>query len=150
MNTRSITRFAFVLVIAVLITGLSACDQIQQLLLSAPPQMEGLRGEIPIGVVLPLTGTLAAPYGLPMQRGFELAREEINRSGRLGDAKITFITEDDQGTVGDAIEAYNKLIHQGDVSVILGPANSSQVRETFPIAQQNRVVAISSSPPPPV
>ena len=96
MNTRSITRFAFVLVIAVLITGLSACDQIQQLLLSAPPQMEGLRGEIPIGVVLPLTGPLAPPYGLPMQRGFEIARDEINRSGRLGDAKITFITEDDR------------------------------------------------------
>ena len=79
-----------------------------------------------------------------MQRGFELAREEINNSGQLGDAKITFITEDDRGTVEDAVEAYNKLIHQGGVFVILGPANSSQVREAFPIAQQNRVVAISS------
>ena len=58
-----------------------------------------------------------------MQRGFELARDEINRSGRLGDAKITFITEDDQGTVEDAIEAYNKLIRQDGVSIILGPAN---------------------------
>ena len=79
-----------------------------------------------------------------MQRGFELAREEINNSGQLGDAKITFITEDDRGTVEDAVDAYNKLIHQGHVSVILGPANSSQVREAFPIAQQNRVVAIRS------
>ena len=79
-----------------------------------------------------------------MQRGFEIDREEINNLGQLGDAKITFITEDDQGTVEDAVEAYNKLIHQDGVSVILGPANSSQVRETFPIAQQNRVVAISS------
>ena len=79
-----------------------------------------------------------------MQRGFELARDEINRSGRLGDAKITFITEDDRGTVEDAVETYHKLIHQDGVSVILGPANSSQVREAFPIAQQNRVVAISS------
>ena len=79
-----------------------------------------------------------------MQRGFELARKAINNSGQLGDAKITFITEDDQGTVEDAVEAYHKLIHQDGVSVILGPANSSQVREAFPIAQQNRVVAISS------
>ena len=30
------------------------------------------------------------------------------------------------------------------MSIILGPANSSQVREAFPIAQQRRVVAISS------
>ena len=47
------------------------------------PQMKGISGEISI-----LTGALAAPYGLPMQRGFELAREEINNSGQLGDAKI--------------------------------------------------------------
>ena len=97
--------------------------------------MEGLSGDIPIGVVLPLTGALAAPYGLPMQRGFELAREEINNSGMLGDAKIVFITEDDQGAVEKAVEAYNKLIDQDGVPVILGPANSSQVREAFPIAQ---------------
>ena len=141
MKIRRFTKFAFALVIAALIVGVPPWDQIQR---SATPQMEGLNGEIPIGVVLPLTGALAAPYGLPMQRGFELAREEINNSGQLGDAKITFITEDDRGTVEDAVEAYNKLIHQDDVSVILGPANSSQVREAFPIAQQNRVVAISS------
>ena len=134
----NIRRFAmFVLTIASLIMGGSTYARMT-------PQMEGLSGEIPIGVVLPLTGALAAPYGLPMQRGFELAREEINNSEELGDAKITFITEDDQGTVENAVEVYNKLIRQDGVPVILGPANSSQVREAFPIAQQNRVVAISS------
>ncbi len=137
MVTRRSATLAFVLTIASLILGFSTFAQMSS-------QMEGLSGEIPIGVVLPLTGALAAPYGLPMQRGFELAREEINNSEMLGDAKITFITEDDQGTVEDAVEAYNKLIDQDGVSVILGPANSSQVREAFPIAQQNQVVAISS------
>ena len=137
MNIRRFTSFVSALAIVALIVGFSTYAQMTS-------QMEGLNGDILIGVVLPLTGALAAPYGLPMQRGFELAREEINNSGQLGDAKITFITEDDRGAVEDAVEAYNKLIHQGDVSVILGPANSSQVREAFPIAQQNRVVAISS------
>ncbi len=137
MNISKFTKFALVLAIAVLIMRFSAYAQMT-------PQMKGLSGELPIGVVLPLTGALAAPYGLPMQRGFELAHEEINNSGQLGDAKITFITEDDQGTVEDAVKAYNKLIHQEGVPLILGPANSSQVREGFPIAQQNRVVAISS------
>ncbi|MYE91322.1 ABC transporter substrate-binding protein [Candidatus Poribacteria bacterium] len=141
MKTRRITAFACALATVVLIAGVPLWDQIQR---SATPQIEDLHGEISIGVVLPLTGGLAAPYGLPMQRGFELAREQINNSGQLGDVKITFITEDDQGTVEDAVEAYNKLIHQDGVPVILGPANSSQVREAFPIAQQNRVVAISS------
>ena len=133
MNIRRLTPFVSALTIIALIVGFSTYAQ-----------MEALSGDISIGVVLPLTGALAAPYGLPMQRGFELAREEINHSGMLGDAKIIFITEDDQGTVEDAVKAYNKLIDQDGVPVILGPANSSQVREAFPIAQQNRVVAISS------
>ena len=137
MNIRRFATFVFVLTMTSLIMGGSTYAQMT-------PQMERLNGEIPIGVVLPLTGALAAPYGLPMQRGFELAREEINNSGQLGDAKITFITEDDRGTVEDAVDANNKLIRQYGVPVILGPANSSQVREAFPIAQENRVVAISS------
>lgn len=133
MSIRRFTPFVSALTIVALIVGFSTYAQ-----------MEALSGDIPIGVALPLTGALAAPYGLPMQRGFELAREEINSSGMLGDAKITFITEDDQGAVKNAVEAYNKLIHQDGVPVILGPANSSQVREAFPIAQKNGVVAISS------
>ena len=77
----NIRRFAmFVLTIASLIMGGGTYAQMT-------PQMEGLSGDIPIGIVLPLTGALAAPYGLPMQRGLELAREEINNSGELGDAK---------------------------------------------------------------
>ena len=137
MNIRRFAAFVFVLMIASLIMGGTTYAQVSS-------QMEGLIGDITIGVVLPLTGALATPYGLPIQRGFELAREEVNNSGKLGDAKITFITEDDRGNIEDAVKAYNKLIHQDGVPLILGPANSSQVREAFPIAQQNRVVAISS------
>jgi len=103
--------------------------------------MEGLDGEIPIGVVLPITGRLAA-IGLRMEEGFELAREEINNS-QLSNVRIKFIIEDDRTTVEGAVEAFNKLIHQDGVSAILGPASSSAASEAFPIAQQNRVVALS-------
>ena len=140
MNIRSITTFAFVLGIVALIAGLSACDQIQQIL--QPPQMEELSGEIPIGVVLAQTGPFAAPYGLPMLDGFELARKHINNSGVLGDAKITFITEDDQSE--SAIEAVNKLIHQDGVSAIVGFAISTQLEQVIPIAEENGVVVVSS------
>ena len=142
MNIRRFTPFAFVLAIALLIVGLSACDQIQQLLLPATPQMEGLSGEIPIGVVLSLTGRLASSFGRPMQHGFDLALEDINNS-QLGDATIKFIIKDDRSTVEGAVEAYNKLIQQEGVSAILGPATSSATKEAFPVAQQNQVVAIS-------
>ena len=84
MNIRRFTTFAFVLTITSLIIGLSACDQIQQFLLPETPQMEGLRGEIVIGVVLPQTGHLGpgefGPGALVMENGFNMAREEINNS----------------------------------------------------------------------
>ncbi|MYE90725.1 ABC transporter substrate-binding protein [Candidatus Poribacteria bacterium] len=141
MNIRRFTTFTFVLAIVTLIAGLSACDQIGQLLIPTTPQMEGLSGEIPIGVVLPITGRLAA-IGLRMGEGFELAREEINRS-RPSNVRIKFIIEDDETAVEGAVRAFNKLIHQDGVPAILGPASSSAAREAFPIAQQNGVVALS-------
>ncbi len=143
MNTIRFTRFVFVLATFALIVGLSACDQIQGLLLPAPPQMEGLSGELSIGLVYPATGRLAS-VGMEMGSGFELALEEINNS-QLGNTKLKFITEDDQSTVEGAVEAYNKLIHQDGVSVILGPATSSATEVAFPIAQHSGVVAISAT-----
>ena len=143
MNINRVTRLAFVLTIIALIAGFSACDQIQGLLIPAPSQMEDLSGEISVGLVLPITGRLAS-FGLPIQRGFELAVEEVNNS-QLSDVKLQFITEDDQSTIEGAVAAYNKLIHQDGVSAIFGPTTSSQAEAAFLIAQQNRVVAFSSS-----
>ena len=133
----------FALAIVTLIVGFSACDQIQQLLLPATPQMEGVSGEISIGLVYPATGRLA-PVGLEMESGFELALKEINNS-QLGKTKLKFITEDSQGNAEGAITAFNKLIHQDGVSTILGPATSSATAAAFPIAQQSGVVAISAT-----
>ena len=102
---------------------------------------EGLPVEIAIGVVLPL----ATPSGLEIRNGFELAREEINGSSKLGGASIEFIIEDSRRSVEGAVEAFNKLIHQDGVSAILGPTLSTEAKEVFPIAQRNQVVAFSST-----
>ena len=144
MNMRGFTKFVFVLAIIALIAGLSACDQIQQLLVPAPSETppETERLEIPIGVVLSLTGRLSSTFGVPIGNAFESALEEVNNS-RLRGRSIKFIIEDDQSTVEGAVAAYNKLIHQEGVSVILGPATSSQSQAVFPIAQENQVVAFS-------
>ena len=143
MNTLRSAQFVIILAIIVLIAGLSACDQIEQLLIPAPPQMEGASEEIPIGIVYPTTGRLAS-VGMEMGSGFELALEEINNS-QFNNVKLRFITEDSQGSAEGAIAAFNKLIHQDGVSVILGPATSSATEAAFPIAQQNGVVAISAT-----
>ena len=143
LNIRRLAKFVSVLAIVALIAGLSACDQIGQLLIPVTPQMEGLRGEIRVGLVYPATGRLGS-VGMEMGSGFALALEEINNS-QLSDTKLKFITEDSRGNAEGAIAAFNKIIHQDGVSIILGPATSSATAAAFPIAQQNGVVAISAT-----
>ena len=96
---------------------------------------------IPIGVVLPLTGD-GRVASLFVKNGAELARDEVNRS-RRGSAALRFIVEDSESRPDVAVSAFNKLIHQDKVPVILGPGYSSSAAVAFPIAQRNRVVAFS-------
>ena len=142
MNTQKFTLLAFLFTIVVLIIGFSACDRVSQIVQPTTPQMTEVSADISIGVVLPLTGRLSASFGIPISHGFELALNEINTAQQNG-GQLKFITEDDGSTVEGAVEAFNKLIHQDGVSVILGSATSSQTEMTFPIAQENQVVAIS-------
>ena len=136
---KKIIIFTFALLIIALTVGLFSCDRVVSV--ASDGEVSEMMGEeIPIGVVVALTGQHAEPYGFPMQRGFELAREEINR---LGGVNLTFITVDDQSTVEGAKEAVQHLVNQG-VPAIVGLAISTHLKEAAPIAQKNRVIAFSS------
>ena len=95
---------------------------------------------VPIGVVVALTGKHAEAYGFAMQRGFEMAREEINSQG---DVNLTFITVDDQSTPSGAKKSVQQLVDQG-VPAIVGLAISTHLKAAAPIAQENKVIAFSS------
>ncbi len=137
-------KFSFIFAVIALIVGISACDELVSILPSGDaPHVGGVGGEIPVGLVYPVTGRLAT-FALPISRGFELALEEINNA-QLGDVRIKFIVADDLSTPEGAVEAYQKLIEQDNVPVIFGPTTSGQAEAAFPIAQQNQVVAFSSS-----
>ena len=142
--------FTFIVAIATLIIGVSACERISQITQPATPEIEDKSGEISIGVVLPLTGHLASAGEL-MKQGLDLALNEINNPQLVGaisesgpsNTKLKFIVEDDASTPEGAVDAFNKLIHEDNMSIILGPASSSATEAAFPIAQENRIVAIS-------
>lgn len=143
--------FMLIVAIATLIIGFSACERISQITQPATPEIEGKSDEISVGVVLPLTGHLAAAGEL-MKQGFDLALSEINNPQLAGgvpsesrpkNIKLKFFIEDDTSTPEGAVDAFNKLIHEDSMSIILGPASSSATRAAFPIAQDNRIVAIS-------
>lgn len=114
---------------------------------SAPPgegSTKGLSGEILIGAVWSLTGD-AAVYGPSQKKASELALDEINNSGMLGDAKLKMITEDDRSTKEGAITAYEKLIKKEKVIAILGPTLSNSAKASNPIAQDAKVVVLGVS-----
>ncbi len=141
MNIRRIVTFAFVFAIIALTVGLSGCERAAQMVPDDTTTMpEMMDADLPIGVVVSLTGKDAEPYGLPMERGFELAREEINM---LSDGNLMFVTVDDQSSESGAVAAVQQLVDQG-VSVIVGIAISDYLEDAFPIAQENGVVAFSS------
>jgi branched-chain amino acid transport system substrate-binding protein len=99
--------------------------------------------EIKIGAVMPLTGD-GATYGQNLRNGMELALSEINASGTGVKYKIIF--EDDKGSVKDAVSSYQKLISQDKVQIILGPAYSGQSLAVAPIAEKNKIVALTTLP----
>ena len=143
MKMSRITKFVHVCMMITLIVGLSACDELVSILSTSDlPEMAGVQGEIPIGVVLPLTGRDAGPYGLSMKNGFDLALAEIN-SAQLGDAGITFVERDNMSTLDGTTAAFNELIAH-DVPAILGVALSSRFKVALQIAQENEVIAFSS------
>ena len=139
MKAKRLPTSAFLLAIATLTIGLSSCDRaVAAMSDDEVPRI--VSAEIPIGVVVALTGHHAEPYGLPMQRGFELAREEINN---LGDVKLAFMTADDMSTPDGAKAAVRRLVNQ-KVPAIVGLAISTHLKEAAPIAQENKVIAFSS------
>ena len=141
MYIKRIATFAFIFAIVALVVGLSSCERIPPPPVMDDAEMPPVMTEgITIGVAVALTGPSADPYGLPMQRGFELAREEINM---LSDANITFISVDTHSTVEGAVAAVQELVDQ-DVPALVGVGISTQLAEAFPIAQEAGVVAFSS------
>ncbi len=132
--------FTYIIAITTLIVGLSACEQVTEVIQSSTKDQSN---EISIGLVLPLTGHLGSA-GKLMKEGYDLALDEIN-AAQIGNTQLKFIIEDSTSTAEGAVEGFKKLIHEDGVSIIIGPASSSETQAAFPIARDNQIVAISST-----
>jgi branched-chain amino acid transport system substrate-binding protein len=99
---------------------------------------------VKIGTVGPLTGG-AANYGINVQRGVEIAVEEANASGELGDITLELISEDTGGDWSAAANAFTKLIEIDGVDVIVGAVLSSETQAGGPIAMEAKIPTISPS-----
>src|SRR4051794_20804587 len=76
-------------------------------------------GDIPSGVVAPLTGD-NAKYGDSARKGLDLAVDEVNGTGGVRGRKLRLIYEDSQGVPQKGVSAIQKLITADRVPVVIG------------------------------
>lgn len=97
-------------------------------------------GAVRIGIVLPLSGSMAE-YGENARRGLTLAQEELNRDG--SGRQVELIVQDTLGTPSGTIDAVRRLIDVEHVKFIIGGLTSGGVLSAAPYAQENGVLFFS-------
>ena len=99
---------------------------------------------IKIGTIGPFTGDIAT-YGISTKNGVEVAVDEFNKNGGINGKKVILISEDTRGDQTEAANAASKLIEQDKVTAIVGGVISSETMTAGPIADDAKIVTISSS-----
>lgn len=108
------------------------------------PQV-GLSGEVPIGVLLPLSGPLAT-LGEPNRPAVLIAADEINKLLEKSGAnwRIRLYIEDTETKPEIALEKLMSL-HAKGVKVVIGPMGSGEVLKIKEYADSNKILIISQS-----
>jgi branched-chain amino acid transport system substrate-binding protein len=106
------------------------------LLLGALPA--GAADTVKVGIVLPLTGSMAK-FGEIEKQSFEMAAEEINAAGGINGKKLELLFEDTTGRPEVGRSVVEKLITKDKVVMIGGGYSSSVTYAVAAVCQQNRV-----------
>ncbi|HXH13655.1 MAG TPA: ABC transporter substrate-binding protein [Alphaproteobacteria bacterium] len=72
---------------------------------------------IPIGLIAPLSGSLAAA-GQAIQRGMLLALDEINRDGGILGRQLTLVVRDVDNDPAAGVAALQELVHQHGIAAV--------------------------------
>ncbi len=112
-------------------------------LLPGPAPAAGpVAGPVRIGVVLPLTGPLAAG-GEEARNSLQMAVEEINRSGGVGGRALVAEVADSRGDPATARAAVDALA-AGKVALVAGVLPSAEARQAAAAAEARRVPYLSA------
>lgn len=98
--------------------------------------------EIKIGANFELTGGVAN-YGTQGLNGLKLAIKQANAAGGVLGKQINLVVADNKSEASEAANAATKLLSTDKVKVLVGPAVTSNVLATSPIAAQNKTPLIA-------
>ena len=90
------------------------------------------KSPIQVGYLPALTGP-SSSTGVGINRGTQLAIEEINKSGGIDGRQIELIVRDTQSEPTKAVNGAAELIHAHKVNVVLGPVNSGESLAVVPL-----------------
>jgi branched-chain amino acid transport system substrate-binding protein len=85
-----------------------------------------------IGYLPALTGP-SSSTGVGINRGIQLAVQELNAAGGIGGRKLELITRDTQSDPTKAVNGAAELTHGQKVSVVFGPVNSGESLAVVPL-----------------
>jgi branched-chain amino acid transport system substrate-binding protein len=82
----------------------------------------------------------------PYKKGWELALEEINKSGGIAGRKLEVVSREDGGNAGDAVRTAEELLSRENVSLLMGTFASNIGLAVSNLANQRKVVFIAAEP----
>lgn len=106
-------------------------------------EVSKVKGPIKIGFSTALSGDAAA-WGLPIKKGAEIALDKVNQEGGVNGRKLELIFEDDKCDGKEGVTVANKLINVDKVPAVIGTVCSAATLAMAPIAEQNKVLLLSS------
>jgi branched-chain amino acid transport system substrate-binding protein len=93
---------------------------------------------IKIGYLPALTGP-SSSTGIGINRGTELAVNEINAAGGINGRKIELIVRDTQSDPTKAVNAVAELTQRQKVAIIFGPLNSGEALAATPLIARDKI-----------
>src|ERR1700726_2874954 len=87
---------------------------------------------IPVGYLPALTGP-SSSTGIGINRGLQLAVQEINAAGGIGGRQLELITRDTQSDPTKAVNGAAELSRAQKVSAVVGPVNSGESLAVVPL-----------------
>lgn len=109
---------------------------------AGPTGGSGLPDTVRLMVSAPLTGP-AAFAGTEAEKGYELAVEEINESGFLGEGVTLEIdVKDTQASVQKAASDFTAAVADPEISAVLGSLSSGEAVAQSPIAENQKMPVV--------
>ena len=100
--------------------------------------------EIVIGAIGPLSGA-ASTYGQSVKNGAQVFLDKVNANGGIDGKQVVLKFEDDEADPTKSINAYDKLVNQDGVKLLLGPVTSGAANAVGPNATADGVPMITPS-----